>query len=62
MMGRRQKLISGDEEDLVYAKRRYRYLKNNTKLVKWLKRQMNKRYRREIKKEALSILAQEEAS
>lgn len=51
MMGRKQKLIDGDEQDVVYARGLYCYLRNNNKLVKFIKRKMNKRMRRELKKE-----------
>lgn len=46
MMGRRQKLKNGDEEDVVYNRGLYCYLKRS-KIAKLIKRQMNKRYRRE---------------
>ena len=53
MMGRRQKLISGLEEDIIYGRHIYCYLKNTPSIVKWGKRHLNKRYRREGKKESV---------
>lgn len=49
--GRKQKLKTGDEYDLIYAKKLYCYLQNNTKLVRKIKRGLNKRYRKEMKEE-----------
>lgn len=51
MMGRKQKLIDGLEEDVIYARKIYCYLKNRSSIVKWAKRKLNKRWRREGKKE-----------
>lgn len=42
----------GLEADVVYARGEYKYLANLPRLVKWAKRKMNKRFRREGKKEA----------
>jgi len=50
MMGNKQKLITGEEVDLIYAKKSYCYLQNNIKLVKKIKRGLSKRKRREGKK------------
>lgn len=41
--------ITGDEFDLIYAKKIYCYLQNNNKTVKKIKKQMNKRFRRKLK-------------
>jgi len=49
MMGRKQKLLTGLEEDVVYGRGLYCYLVNNHKIVKFAKRQMNKRMRKEAK-------------
>lgn len=51
MMGRKQILKDGLECDVVYGKGIYCYLCNNNKIVKYTKRKMNKRMRRELKKE-----------
>ena len=51
MMGRKQKLIDGLEEDAIYARKVYCYLVNRPSVVKWAKRKINKRFRREAKKE-----------
>jgi len=51
MMGRKQKLIDGLEEDAIYARKVYCYLVNRPSVVKWAKRKVNKRFRREGKKE-----------
>jgi hypothetical protein len=45
-MGRKQKLVDGLEEDVIYARKIYKYLKNRPSIVKWAKRRMNKRMRR----------------
>jgi hypothetical protein len=57
--GRKQKLKTGDEFDLIYAKKLYCYLQNNTKLVKKIKRGLNKRYRKEMKEEGELDLQEE---
>ena len=49
MMGRKQKLIDGLEYDVIYAKKKYCYLFNNNKIVRYAHRRMNKRFRREMK-------------
>jgi hypothetical protein len=38
--------INGIEQDVTYARKILCVLKNNTKLVKFIKRQMNKRFRK----------------
>jgi hypothetical protein len=43
----------GLEADAVYARGEYKYLVNLPRLVKWAKRQINKRFRREGKKEQI---------
>ena len=50
MMGTRQKLKKDFEIDFIYARDRYCYLVNNTKLKKFIKRSLSKRRRRENKK------------
>lgn len=45
--GRRQKLKSGAEYDILYAKSLYCYLKNGKHVKHNIKRQLNRRYRRE---------------
>ena len=47
MMGNKQKLKTGDEYDVVYAKKKYCYLLNNNKLVRKIKNGMRKRFRQE---------------
>lgn len=54
MMGHREKLIDGIEEDFIYARGLYCYLVNNTKLKRYVKRKMSKRYRHEAKRELRS--------
>lgn len=51
--GRKQKIKTGDKWDLMYAKKWHCYLQNNNKLVKKLKKWMNKRYRKEMKAEGM---------
>lgn len=48
MMGRRQKLVDGGEIDFVYARKWYNF---SPKTAKWIKRKMNKRFRRDAKRE-----------
>lgn len=38
--------IDGNEQNMVYARDIYAYLANNNKAVKFLKRKMNKRFRK----------------
>ena len=47
---KRQKLKGGDEYDLIYGRHIYCYL-SKSKVCKWIKKKMNKRYRREGKRE-----------
>lgn len=42
--------IDGLEQDVTYARKILCVLKNNTKLVKFTKRKMNKRFRKQNKK------------
>lgn len=55
--GRKQKLKTGAEFDLIYAKCWYCYLKNG-KAVRKIKRQMNRRWRRELKEEVIEEVCQ----
>lgn len=48
--GRKQKIKTAAEMDLLYDKHLYCYLRNG-KAVRKLKRQLNKRYRKEMKEE-----------
>lgn len=50
--GRKQKVKTGAEMDWLYAKRLYCFLKNG-KAVRKLKKQMNRRWRRELNDEML---------
>jgi hypothetical protein len=43
--------VSCMENDVVYARKVYCYTQNNHSLVKWVKRQLNKRFRRTAKQE-----------
>jgi len=52
-MGRKQKLIQAAEFDLLFAKEWYCYLNNHIAGVRKIKRNMNKRLRRELKKQLL---------
>ena len=54
--GRKQKLNAA-EYDLLYAKALYCYLKNGTCVKHSLKKQMNRRYRRELHLDMLSEVA-----
>ena len=49
--GRKQKLINGLEEDVLYGRHYFCYMDNRPGLVRWVKRKMNKRYRQELKEE-----------
>lgn len=51
--GRKQKLKRASEFDLIYAKGIYCYLKNG-KAVRKIKKQLNKRYRKEMKEEDMN--------
>jgi len=46
--------INGLEQDVIYNRKFYKYLANNSKLVKWVKRKMNKRFRQQMKDEVQS--------
>lgn len=52
-MGHREKLKSGDEVDAILARHVYCYLKNRPRLVKLIKRALNKRIRRQSKPQVL---------
>lgn len=41
--------INGIEQDVIYNRKFHKYLVNNSSLVKWVKRQMNKRFRKKLK-------------
>ena len=41
--------INGLEQDVIYGRSRYCFLKNNNKIIKWVKRHMNKRFRQKEK-------------
>jgi hypothetical protein len=43
--------INGIEQDVTYARKIYCVLRNNPKLVKFIKRQMNKRFRKQWKQQ-----------
>lgn len=43
--------INGLEQDVTYSKNIYCYLSNNNKLIKWVKRKMNKRFRKSWKQQ-----------
>ena len=49
MMGHRDKLKSGLEYDVIFARKIYCYLQNNPKMVKFAKNQINRRDRYSIK-------------
>ena len=49
--GRKQKIINGLEEDVIYGRHYFCYMDNRPGLVRWVKRKMNKRYRQELKEE-----------
>jgi hypothetical protein len=62
MMGRRQKLIDALEMDVIYAKGCYCYTINTPSIVKYAKRKMNKRYRKQLNfetKEELNLEREE---
>ena len=48
-MGIKQKLKTGLEVDVIYNRRMYCYLCNNPKLVRYAKKQLSRRRRRERK-------------
>lgn len=45
----KQPLKSGLENDVIYGRKWYKYLKNNNKLVKYVKKALNKRLRKDGK-------------
>jgi hypothetical protein len=51
MMGNKQRLKNGLEYDVIYAKSKYCYLANLPHLVRWTKKVLSKRRRRDAKKE-----------
>ena len=63
MMGNKQKLKSGIEYDVIYDRGLYCYLVNRPHLIKWTKRQLSKRRRREakqtLKKEVQNIFQEQ---
>ena len=46
---RKEYPINGLEQDVIYGRSRYCFLKNNNKIIKWVKRHMNKRFRQKEK-------------
>jgi hypothetical protein len=46
--------INGIEQDVIYARKILCILKNNTKLVKFIKQKMNKRFRKSWRQELKS--------
>jgi len=46
---KREMPINGLEQDCIYARNTYCYTANNPSIVKWVKRQINKRGRRKAK-------------
>lgn len=54
--GRKQVLKQGAEYDLLYSKSLYCYLKNGKRVKHNLKKQMNRRYRQELKADMLKEL------
>ena len=53
MMGRRQKLIDGDEYDLVCAKKYHSF---RSGIAAWIKRKMARRARKEARKEVHNVI------
>jgi hypothetical protein len=51
MMGHKDKLKTGMEVDVIYARKWYCYLINNTKLIRFVKKSINRRNRRKSKLE-----------
>jgi hypothetical protein len=60
MMGRKQKLTSGAEYDLIFAKDIYCYLRNHVVSVRKIKHGLNKRYRKSLKDNLTLDLREEE--
>ena len=46
---RKEYPINGLEQDVIYGQNIYCYLKNHNKIIKWVKRHMNKRFRQKEK-------------
>jgi hypothetical protein len=51
MMGHKDRLKDGYEYDLVYGKQYYCYMKNISGIAKYIKNKINRRSRRNAKKE-----------
>ncbi len=51
MMGHKDRLISGMEYDVIFARRIYCYLVNNSKLTRYVKKSINRRDRKKAKLE-----------
>ena len=49
--GRKQKLKTGYEYDLLYAKHYYCFMKNNNNTVRYIKRTLNRRWRKELQED-----------
>jgi len=56
MMGHKDKLKSGMEFDVIFARKIYCYLKNNYKLIKYVKKSINRRNRQNSRLEINKIL------
>ena len=56
MMGIKQKLKSGLEYDVIYGKKKYCYLVNNNKLVRFAQKAMRKRRRAESKNHMQKVI------
>ncbi len=56
MMGHKDKLKTGMEVDVIFARRWYCYLINNSKLKSFVKNNINRRNRRKTKLELQNIL------
>ena len=59
---KKQPTCNGLEVDVRYGRKLYCYLKNNSNIVKFAKKCMNKRFRRNTKKETLKQLENEETN
>jgi len=47
--GKKEYPINGSEQICINAKKQYKFVKNNPSIKKYIKRQMNKRFRRKNK-------------
>lgn len=56
MMGHRDKLKTGMEYDVIFARKMYCYLQNIPSLVRYVKRSINKRTRAESKEQVKKIM------